>query len=117
MRFFLDHDVDVAVRAWLIQRGHDCWTAEQARLSEEADDVLSVYADDQHAVLITHDEEFTERRKRQCIGRHVRLCCEQPDAVQLLEARFDNGLLALLAYNPDVTVELRWLEQRNFFGW
>lgn len=116
MRFFLDNDVDVAVRGWLQARHHEVWTAAQAALPDAADDTLSVYADDERAVLITHDEEFTERRKRRCIGRHVRLCCVHPDAVQLIERRFDDSVLEVLRRKPHVTIELHWAEYRVFFG-
>ena len=61
MRFFLDHDVDSAVGAMLRRHGHECWTAAEAALAGAKDDALSVYADDQGAVLVTHTTRNSPR--------------------------------------------------------
>jgi hypothetical protein len=57
-------------------------------------------------VLITHDREFTERRKRHTIGRHVRLCCEQPDGPEVLATWLDD-VRPVLKHRPHVVIELR----------
>ena len=55
------------------------------------------------AVLITHDREFTRRRMRNTIGRHVRLDCEQPDAIAVIGTHLDE-LVAALKHAHDVVV-------------
>ena len=100
MRFVLDHDVDVRVGAVLRQAGH-----ESAGMAASADDdAVAVYADDRGAVLITHDREFTRRRMRNTIGRHVRLDCEQPDAVTVVGTHLEELVAALERTNDVVLV-------------
>ena len=94
MRFVLDHDVDVRVGAVLRQAGHECWPSTAGLAASADDDAVAVYADDRRAVLITHDREFTRRRMKNTIGRHVRLDCEQPDAIALMGAHLEE-LVAL----------------------
>jgi hypothetical protein len=64
---------------------------------------VAVYADDRGAVLITHDREFTRRRMRNTIGRHVRLDCEQPDAMAIIGAHLDE-LVTALEHAHDVVI-------------
>ncbi|MGH3754652.1 MAG: DUF5615 family PIN-like protein [Pseudonocardiaceae bacterium] len=71
LRFVCDQDVDAGVAARLRKLGHDAWTAAKAGLSEADDDDLMVYADDQQDVLITHDGEFSQCRRRNMVGRHI----------------------------------------------
>ena len=85
MRFVLDHDVDVEVGRVLRRAGHDCWTAAVAGRVD--DDDVSVYADERAAVVVTHDKEFTGRRKGNTFGQHVHLACSHPDAVDLVKAK------------------------------
>ncbi|WP_344027754.1 DUF5615 family PIN-like protein [Pseudonocardia kongjuensis] len=85
----LDHDVDAAVGSMLRRRGHDAWSASDAGLATASDDELTVYAHDQRAVLLTHDREFSQRRRTNVIGRHVWLRCLDTDAVKLLEEHLD----------------------------
>ncbi len=86
MRFFLDNDVPVSVGRMLRRHGHVCWTAADAGLAAEGqDDNLSVYADDRHAVVVTLDREFTLRRRKNPIGRHVQLRCAEPEAAEVLQ--------------------------------
>jgi predicted nuclease of predicted toxin-antitoxin system len=96
VRFFLDNDVDARVRGALVKRGHQCWTASEANLFRVTDDTLTVYADDREAVLITHDDEFSQRRRRNAVGMHIQLRCQEPDAVDLLMKHLDD-LLPILA--------------------
>lgn len=85
MRFFLDHDVPVSVGRTLRDEGHDAWTAADARLdAEPQDDVLTVYAAERGAALVTMDREFSERRRKNPIGWHIRLQCREPDAASML---------------------------------
>lgn len=87
MRFVLDHDVDAAVAAVLRQAGHEAWTAGSAGLSRVSDDELTVYADEHHAALLTHDGEFSKRRKNNVVGQHVWLRCVDLDAADLVAER------------------------------
>ena len=57
---------------------HDCWTVSEAGLAGEGqDDNLTVYADVKNAVLVTMDEEFSQRRRKHSIGRHIWLRCRR----------------------------------------
>ena len=87
MRFVLDHDVDAAVAAVLRRHGHEAWTAAAAGLSRVSDDELTAYADDQKAVLLTHDVEFSKRRRRNVVGKHVWLRCVDLEAEALVARR------------------------------
>lgn len=92
MRFVLDNDTDAALVGLLVREGHDAWTAAAAGLAgvdAAADDEVSVYADERDAIVITHDREFTARRRRNTFGRHVFLRCEQPDAYEIVDAYLD----------------------------
>lgn len=116
MRFFLDNDVPVSVGAMLRQHGHQCWTAAEAGLAAEGeDDNLSVYADEHRAVLVTLDGEFTVRRRKHPIGRHVRLRCPEPRASGLLEARL-TGVLEYLE-RDHVTVTVSFTQIRADSAW
>lgn len=105
MRFYLDNDVDARCRRTLEDAGHFVWTAAQAGRADALDDDQTIYANEHRAVLVTHDREFTERRKRNTIGRHVRLCCEQPDGPHLLATWLDD-ITPVLDHRSDVVVEL-----------
>lgn len=52
----------------LVRRGHDAWTAAQAGLNQEPDDTLTVYAYERDAVLLTHDREFSQRRRKNVVA-------------------------------------------------
>ena len=116
MRFFLDNDVPVSVGRMLRQLGHDCWTAADAGLADEGrDDNLSVYAVEHRAAVVTLDREFTMRRRRNPIGRHIGLRCTEPEAVVVLTAR----LAEVLEYlNRDhVTLVVSKLEVKADSSW
>lgn len=109
MRFLLDNDVDVSVCALLHRQGHECWSAAAAGLAGEdaaEDDDVSVYADEKGAVVITHDREFSLRRRRNTFGRHVWLRCLEPMAVEVLASHLDE-LVRLLEDMPAVVIEVR----------
>ncbi|SRR6266851_7574622 len=79
----------------LRDEGHDAWTAADARLdAEPQDDVLTVYAANHGAALVTMDPEFSERRRENPIGRHIRLRCREPDAAGVMRSH----LADVLAY-------------------
>lgn len=80
----LDHDVDAGVGRLLRRVGHDCVTAGQVGLATANDDDVSVFADDHQAILITHDREAINRRRRNTFGRHVFLDCSDMDAVEVV---------------------------------
>jgi predicted nuclease of predicted toxin-antitoxin system len=95
VRFLLDNDVDHAVASLLRRVGHDVAAACEVGLGgavPPADDEVTVCAIDRGMVVVTHDREFTARRKRHTIGLHVRLRCAQPDAVDVLRERYDELL-------------------------
>jgi hypothetical protein len=83
----LDNDVDAGVQTVLIKAGHECWRAPGSVIGE--DDAVSVYSHDHDAVVVTHDREFTGRRRKNTFGKHVRLNCEQPDGPALVLTHLD----------------------------
>ena len=95
MRFVLDQDVDARVCKILTSAGHDAWTADLAGLSEAADDDLTLYVNKKNAVLVTHDQEFSRRRRKNPIGRHVHLDCPDTSAREIVEAHLPEILDAL----------------------
>ncbi len=105
LRFYLDNDVDVTCAAVIRAAGHECWTASQAATQNDDDDEQTVYAVDKRAVLITHDREFTVRRRRMPIGHHVRLKCHQIDGPELLESALDQ-IVSFLSASPNLVLEV-----------
>lgn len=116
MRFVCDHDVDAAVAKMLRSRGHDAWTVGVAGLALAVDDALTAYADDHDAALVTHDVEFSTRRRRNVVGQHIWLRCLEYDAVDLLEKHLDE-ILALLATRKDVWVRVSHEGVTLSFAW
>lgn len=84
MRFVLDHDVDARVLKVLRAAGHQSWTAADAGLYVAGDDEITVYAQSKGATVLSHDREFSARRRRNPIGRHVQLGCREPDALVVI---------------------------------
>jgi predicted nuclease of predicted toxin-antitoxin system len=105
VRFFLDHDVDVAVGRALRRAGHECWTAADAGLFRDSDDALTVYAGNRRAVLVTHDHEFSERRRLNVTGHHLYLRCAEWDAADLLLSHLDQ-IVRLFQRRADLYVRL-----------
>ena len=66
-------------------------------------------------MLITHDREFTRRRMRNTIGRHVRLDCEQPDAVAIVGTHLEE-LVAALEHAHDVVLVVSAAEVARHAG-
>jgi len=99
VKFFCDNDVDAAVAAALRDSGHDAWTAAEAGLAASLDDDLTVYAHEHAAVLITHDKEFSNRRKKNVVGKHVFMRCNEWDAADLLVEHLDALLRVLGAFD------------------
>jgi predicted nuclease of predicted toxin-antitoxin system len=116
VRFVCDQDVDAAVAATLRRLGHDAWTAANAGLSAVGDDELTVYADELSAALLTHDVEFSQRRRRNVVGKHVWLRCSEMDAASLVEERIDE-LVAALSIRKDVWVRLSADGLQLSFAW
>jgi predicted nuclease of predicted toxin-antitoxin system len=89
----------------LRKEGHQCWTAGEAGLATESkDDNLTVYADERDAVLVTMDREFSQRRLKRSIGRHIWLRCPEPEAADVLRSRLGDVLLFLERTNVAITV-------------
>ena len=87
-----------------------------AGLSEAADDDLTLYAESKDAVLVTHDQEFSRRRRKNPIGRHLHLDCPDTSAREVIGAKLPEILGALDAMEhvyvrasvTQVTRETRW---------
>jgi predicted nuclease of predicted toxin-antitoxin system len=105
MRFVCDHDVDAAVAKTLRRLGHEAWTASDAGLFKADDDTLTVYADDRGAVLVTHDVEFSQRRRNSVIGKHLWLRCVEMDAPELVE-QHEPEIVAALTSRNDIWVKV-----------
>jgi predicted nuclease of predicted toxin-antitoxin system len=105
VRFFCDENVDAAVAARLRRLGHDAWTVPNAGLVSAKDDYLIVYTMERRACLITHDREFSLKRRRRVIGRHIWLTCAEWEAADVLETCM-HELEPLLTHNPDVWVRI-----------
>jgi predicted nuclease of predicted toxin-antitoxin system len=103
VRLVLDHDVDIRVGAVLRQAGHECWPSTAGLAASADDDAVAVYANDRRAVLITHDREFTRAMVKNTIGRHVRLDCEQPDAMAVIRTHL-GALVAALEHEHDLVL-------------
>lgn len=106
LSFYLDNDVDVSCAAVFVDAGYQCWTASQAATQTDDDDEQTVYATNKAAVLVTHDAEFTNRRRKLPIGQHVRLVCHQLDAPDLLKDSLAR-IVAFLAASPNLVLEVR----------
>jgi predicted nuclease of predicted toxin-antitoxin system len=105
VRFLLDHDVDAAVGQTLRHRGHECWTAGSAGLARARDNELTVWAAEHHAVLVSTDTEFGQRRMQNAVGWHVWLRCTDWEASEILADHLD-GVLSLLEARSDLTVRV-----------
>ena len=105
MKFFLDHNVDTTCCEVLAAAGHSAWTTTQARRGSASDDDQTVYAMSKGAVLITHDREFTTRRKQEPYGHHVRLICREWAGPDMLRAALPR-LIEFLKASPDMVVEI-----------
>ncbi len=80
----------------LRNEGHQCWTAYEAGLAAEPqDDNLTAYADDKDAVMVTFDKAFSERRRKNTIGRHVWLRCPETEAAEVLRSNLSEVLTYL----------------------
>lgn len=117
MRFVCDHNVDVAVVRALTQLGHHAWPVSSARLYAAGDDDLTVYAQDHDAALITHDREFSERRRKAVIGQHIWLDCRKWDAAEVITDQVDVIAPVLARYrdlwikispNAEIKLSYRW---------
>ncbi len=56
-------------------------------------------------VIVTHDREFSQRRRRNAVGRHLWLNCEQFHAEGLLSQHLDD-VIELLGSRPNVVVAM-----------
>ena len=106
MRFLIDNDVDAAVRTALVREGHQTWSAADAGLADAEDDDLTAYAVRTAAIVVTHDNEFSNRRLSTGLhGKHVWLRCLEWDAATVVIR--DLPMIAHVLGSPrDVLVEL-----------
>ena len=116
MRFVLDEDVDASVVGALVSLGHEAWTVPQSGLQSVNDETVAVYGHQRSATVITHDKEFSAWRKRNCVGRHLQLKCDEPDAVELVE-RHMAGIVAVMERYEDIFCELGWSGASYIFQW
>jgi hypothetical protein len=70
----------------------------------ESDDEQTVYATSRGAVIVSCDREFSQRRRRNAIGRHLYLKCPKPDAAEVLRCHLD-AVISLLQ-KADITVTI-----------
>lgn len=56
-------------------------------------------------MLLTHDHEFSQRRKRRVIGWHVQLRCNEWDAAEVLARHLDQVVTMIGAFDA-VYIEL-----------
>jgi predicted nuclease of predicted toxin-antitoxin system len=105
VRFRLDHDVDAAVGRMLRRNGHECLTASQVGLAAAIDDALTVWASEHSAVVVSTDREFSRRRMKNAIGRHVWLRCQDWEADGVLETHVAEVVNQLEA-RSDLTIRV-----------
>lgn len=74
-------------------------------LYRAGDDDLTVYADNKGAVLISHDTEFSQRRRRNVIGKHIWLRCSEWGAADLLREHLPE-LVPLLRIDRDLWIRV-----------
>lgn len=56
------------------------------------DDDLTVWADDRGFAVVTHDREFSRRRRADPIGRRIELRCSETKAAEALMRHLDQVL-------------------------
>lgn len=116
MRFFLDNDVSARCGGVIEKAGHQCWSTSQAGRWLADDEDQTIYAEDADAIIVTHDRAFTEKQKKRTTGKHIRLCCEQPDGPTVL-ARHLPDILDLLKHRTYVVIELKHESFEAFTHW
>lgn len=116
MRFVLDQDVDARLVGVFVTAGHEAWTVYSAGIPDASDDDVSVYAAEKNAVVVTHDVEFSTRRRKNPHGRHVQLGCKEFDAPSLVAQHLDE-VVALLEPFDDVFVYLSKGELARHTAW
>jgi predicted nuclease of predicted toxin-antitoxin system len=105
VRFVLDEDVDSGVARVFSAAGHEAWSITDAGLSGIKDDDVSIYAAQKDAVVVTHDVEFSARRRKNPHGRHVQMGCREREAASLVAERLDELIGALTPFD-DVFIYL-----------
>jgi predicted nuclease of predicted toxin-antitoxin system len=88
----------------LTREGHEAWSAHDAGLADAEDDELTVYAVRHAAALVSLDAQFMQRRRKNAVGRHVRLRCPEPGAAALLRDSLKEVLEYLERDHVTVTV-------------
>ena len=80
------------------------------------DDEHTVFAMNRGAVVISCDAEFSRRRRRNAIGKHVYLRCPKPEAAEIL-GRHLPVVLAALESAANVTVTVTRDNVSAAYGW
>lgn len=106
MLFIADQGVDDDVLRMLRRYKHKAERASALGLGEALDNDLAVAVDNRDAVLISHDREFGQSRKRYVWGRHIWLRCHEWDAAITLEERLTQ-IVAMLEHSDAVVIEVR----------
>jgi len=69
-----------------------------------------------NAVLITHDREFSQRRRRAVIGHHIWLNCPEIDAADILGEALPR-VLPVIEHNPDVWARITVTKIDLSYSW
>jgi predicted nuclease of predicted toxin-antitoxin system len=89
----------------LRRRRHECWSASEVGLAAAGDDLLTVWASNHDAAVVSTDKEFGRRRMKNAIGRHVWLRCRDWEARDLLASDLDE-VVRRLETRPNLTVQV-----------
>lgn len=92
MLIILDHCTSARVATTLRRANHRCHRAGELGLALADDDDLAVYADDRHAIFITHDAESVRRRLNNTFGRTIWLACKQWEAHEILHKHLEAAI-------------------------
>lgn len=72
-----------------------------------------MYAYDQDAVRVTHDMEFSMRRRKNVVGRHIFLRCNEWDGITVRKQHLDATLPAL-GRHRDLWIKLSLGTEREY---
>jgi predicted nuclease of predicted toxin-antitoxin system len=114
--FCLDNNIAASVGHMLRRHGHHVVTAGEVRLAAGTDDDITVWAHNHGGVLVTTDREFSQRKARRVIGRHVWMRCPDPDVVEVLKDHLDAVIVFAERYQ-DVLMRISRDQFLTYFAW